>query len=246
LDTTWTTDGTVVVEHGKTYRFFVRTLDDANNGEYNLNLVAATADCEAPSACIDYPTTGGSYGLNNNLTVIASSPDADIAGATLMVRDSDMGSGVAGPWIALVAMTQVGAGSQQFTATVTNAMMLGVFPTATGDDEYEFTVVCADGLGNTQSNAESVAACFSGTPFSFTWFYTGLPTTLVDVNGDVSPTDPTCGYDVTKDANNTFTVDIPGHVAGRTYTFDVFHAVFGHGGQQNLLSGRCRDDSVHD
>jgi len=215
-DTTWTTDGTVALTHGTTYQFIVRTIDDANNGEWNFVRVSQVADCEPPTVCIDYPATGGAYGANNEFTVIAESPDADVAGATLWVQDADQGTGTPGDWISLGAMTQVGGG-QQFTKTVTNALMTAAFPAAPDDDTYNLLVTGVDDVGNVQDTMEANAACDD---FGFTWFYVGLPISLIQVNDTVSP-QTSCGYNVTRDANNTVEIDVTGHLTGRTYTIDV-------------------------
>ncbi|MBU1318458.1 MAG: T9SS type A sorting domain-containing protein [candidate division Zixibacteria bacterium] len=214
--TSWTTDGTVILTHGTTYQFVVRTIDDANNREWNFTRVSQVADCEAPTACINFPASGGMYGITNPMTVVAESPDPDINGATLFVRDADLGTGTPGAWISLGGMTQVGGG-QQFTMTVTNALMLGAFPGATADDTYEFAIAAVDDVGNVTTAPAGYIACGA---YSFTWFYTGLPVVVLDVNDTVSP-QSTCGYNVTRDANNVVEIDVTDFIAGEEFIVSV-------------------------
>jgi len=53
--TWWTTDATITLVHGTTYEFVVRSIDNANNREYNFDRASNTADCVAPTACVTFP-----------------------------------------------------------------------------------------------------------------------------------------------------------------------------------------------
>lgn len=217
--TDWTTDGTVSLTHGTTYEFVVRTIDDANNREWNFTRVSGVADCEAPTICISYPATGGAYGVNNDLNLVAESAADDIASANLWVRDKDQGTGTPSNWRNLGAMTQVTGDGQQFTKTVTNANLLSLFPTATGDDVYEFITAGTDDVGNAQDTTAALAACTG--PWYTMWFHTAIPVALVTVN-DTASAQTSCGYNITRDANNEVQVDVTNHTSGRTYTVEVF------------------------
>jgi len=219
VDTSWTTDGTVSLTHGTTYEFVVRTIDDANNREWNFTRVSGVADCEAPVVCISYPSTGGAYGDNNDLVLVAESSADDIAGTTLWVRDKDQGTGTPSNWRSLGAMWQVSGDGQQFTDTVTNAQLLSLFPTATGDDEYEFITAGTDDVGNTQDTTAALAACPG--PWYTMWFHTAIPIALMTVN-DTASAQSSCGYNIRRDATNEIQIDVTNHTTGRTYIVDVF------------------------
>jgi hypothetical protein len=216
--TSWTTDGTIVLTHGTTYQFVVRTIDDANNREYNFNRISEVADCEAPVACITQPATGGAYGTGNELDLIAESDNPDIDGSVLFVRDADLGTGTPGSWMSFGAMTQVGGGGV-FTFQIDSTKMrnLGGFDCV--DDSYEATVVSSDEVGNSQSISESIDSC--GSTFDFDWFCAPLPIELIAVNDTVSAQDPSCGFNVVRGDSNKIEINVTDFSAGDTYTIDV-------------------------
>jgi hypothetical protein len=227
-DDDWSTDEspTLVVEDGVTYQFMVRTVDNADNAEYytdfTLGAVSTAADCVAPIACVTEPVSGGSYGVNNDLDlVVIDTVDLDIGGVSIYVRDPDLGSGVVGDWTFVKAMTQVGSGGT-FTATLDSADLDG-FGVTSGylDDTYELITVAADEWGNTQTLDEAEDACVYSSPFTFHWFWQALPALLVSVNDTISPQDPSCGFNVTRDDSNAIVIDVTDFETGDTFTVDV-------------------------
>ena len=212
--TSWTTDGTVTLTHGTTYQFVVRTIDDANNREYNFNRVSEIADCEAPIACVTQPASGGAYGSGNDLDIIAESEDADIDGATLFVRDADQGTGTPGPWVSFGSMSNPGSGGV-FTMTIDSADMAGF---GCVNDSYELIVTAADEVGNAQSISDAIADCGI---FAFDWFCLSLPVELISVNDTVSP-QTSCGFNVVRGPDNTIEMNVTNFTAGDTYTVDVY------------------------
>lgn len=210
----WTTDGTVTLDNGTTYQFVVRTVDDANNAEYNFHRVAETADCQAPVACITNPASGGAYGTNNDLDIIAESTDPDIDGVMLWIRIADLGSGTPGPWIPDGTLDRPGGGGV-FTYTIDSAFM-DYFGCV--DDTYDLVTTAVDEVGNAQDTTDAIDTCGI---FTFDWFCTALPVELISINDAVSP-QTSCGFDVTRDANNTVEINVADFVAGETYTVDVW------------------------
>jgi len=216
-DTTWwTTDATISLEHGTTYQFVVRTIDNANNREYNFDRASNTADCVAPVACIEYPEVdGGSYGTGNELEIIAETSDGDIDFVRLWIRDADVGSGTPGDLKDFGAMTAEGGGV--FTYTIDSLAMRDYFDCV--DWHYEAVVQCTDTVGNVRSVPDILADC-DYTTFEFDWFCAPLPLALISVNDAVTPQSG-CGFDVTRDDQNTVEINVTDHTAGDTYVVDV-------------------------
>jgi hypothetical protein len=226
-DTTWSTDEvTMTVEHGTTYQFRVRVIDDANNSEYfaidSTMPVSGPADCEAPTACVDTTKTksGGSYGGDNPLDLIVTSANLDINDVVVKVRDADNGFGVAGPWITIHDMTQIGSGGT-FTYTLNDANLDALGNTSGYlDDTYELISVAYDDAGNYQTDSAAVLACEYSSPFTFHWFWEDLPARLVSVNDTISPQDPSCGFNVTRGASNEIAITVDGAL-NDTFIVDV-------------------------
>ncbi len=199
--------------HGKTYRFSIRTQDDCGNFEFNQAIFEGIPDAQAPTACVEFPTSGGQYGPNNPLTITAVSPDADIDAAFAVYRLIDKGDGTPGPWINYPglsnAMTQDG---QTFTETIN----LGT--DASTEGEYELWVIGVDEVGNELSLDDADDACGV---FTFTWNPNALVCDVLTINGAFAP-QTSCGFDVTRDDLNEAVVSIVDPDAGDFYTVDVW------------------------
>jgi hypothetical protein len=218
-DTTyWITDATTPLDHGSTYEFVVRSIDNANNREYNFDRASNQADCVAPTACITFPVTdGGAYGTSNVLEIVAESPDGDIANARLWIRDADIGSGVPGTWMDAGLMTDNGGGI--FSYTIDSNAMHNIAGFDCSDWHYEAIVQASDTVGNVRNVPTILTDCPYGT-FEFDWFCAPLPVALISVNGAVDP-QTGCGFDVTRDDQNTVEINVANFSAGDTYVVDV-------------------------
>ncbi len=220
--TIWTTDGTVVPVHGTTYQFIVRVIDKGDNREWNTIRVSATADCEPPAICINAPDAAHAFGgFSSPLPIYAQTSDLDIAACSLYVRNKDVGTGTPGDWKFMSMMNRVGGGLQ-FIFTITNGTMSPLFPGAPAEDLYQAMTVGLDTVGNGQTWDQALVC----DTFEFTWFYVGLPASLISVNGAVSPQSG-CGFDVTLDTMNIVEIAVSNFTPGNLFTVDVFHTTLG-------------------
>ncbi len=197
---------------GKTYRFSIRTQDDCGNFEFNKAIFEGIPDAQAPTACVEFPTTGGNYGPNNPLTITAISSDVDIDAAYAVYRLKDQGDGNPGPWINYPISTPMTKNGLTFTQTIN----LGSAPSTEGT--YELRIIGVDEVGNELSLDDALANC--GT-FEFTWNPNALVCDVLTINGAGAP-QTTCGFDVTRDDLNTAEVSIVDPDTGPYYTVDVW------------------------
>ncbi|MFH2056087.1 MAG: hypothetical protein ABIJ61_09025, partial [bacterium] len=217
-------------DDGQQLTFGIRSEDDCGNWEFNNTiLVSVIADGLPATACFIYPTPphNGSYGYNNPFAVTAQiNPDVSgLAGALLAYRLIDAGGGTPGPWLyAPDGMSRPGGGNILYDT-------LNIGNNVWDAGEYEMVITTVDSAGNELTADEAYANADVCPPIEFTWHLDDNWAYFVDVNGNISPTVPGCGYSVTRDTLNQATVSLATVDEDTLYRVDVW-AVFDFGGDR--------------
>ena len=91
----WTSDP---LQHGKTYKFVVRTVDNCGNFDLNTTVITGMADAIADKACVQWPATGGNFGPGKPLSITATTTATDILNSPgrSSARKTSVGSPVPG------------------------------------------------------------------------------------------------------------------------------------------------------
>jgi hypothetical protein len=169
-------EGSLDYASGDPYlRFKVTAFDNACNFIIDSNECYFHVDNDPPTACITYPANeGGSYGFNYDIYFEAESPDNDIYGAIIFIRDSDTG-GNPGAWHNFGAMSGT---APTFTVTIDSADMAANFVPCQSE-LYEAIIIATDLTGNYRQLADAVNDCPYET-FEFNWTCDQLPGLVVD------------------------------------------------------------------
>lgn len=217
-------------DDGQQVTFGIRTEDDCGNWEFNNTiLVSAIADGLPATACFIYPVPphNGSYGPNNPFAVTAQvNPDVSgLMGATLAYRLIDAGGGTPGPWLyAPDGMSRPAGGNILYDT-------LNIGNNVWDAGEYEMVITTIDSAGNELTADEAYDNAEECPPIEFTWHLDDNWAYFVDINGNISPTVPGCGYEVTRDTLNQATVSLAEVDEDTLYRVDVW-AIFDFGGGQ--------------
>jgi hypothetical protein len=208
-------------EDGQALTFGVRTEDDCGNWEFNNTaLVSVVADAKAPTACVVYPEPpdNGTYGPGNllNITAVVGPDVSGLESAWMVYRLTDIGNGNPGPWENMNG-TDPDFDMDIQGVTLYGTVDLGTDAATAGD--YQLYILTRDKVGNVLTLAEAQAACDA---LEFSWFPEGITTYFADINGNVSPNLPGCGFEVYRDQINEATVSVLDADAGAVYSINAW------------------------
>ena len=220
----WTTDGTVILEHGQCYKFVVLTKDDGGNWQLmsEMDTVAAWADCMPPHVCIVSPDSGGTYGNPFPIKALADSVSWDVKWAELWYKKLDTdGFGTPGPWTQCISAPKMYRPGNGLVFVDTVACI----------QDYTgwvwFAVKAGDSTGNTQDTSDFEADACIQDPLTeqlrhgyfMIYWDAGAPNVIVaSVNGTGWPQSD-CGFDVWTDSLNEVVITVEG--ADSTDSFEV-------------------------
>jgi len=218
----WESDLTTGLQHGKLYKFMVRTMDDCGNMEYNAVTVAVVVDSIPPYACVFQPDTGGVYSQGIPLSIYVEpandSADGDVAQVKARGRLIDRGDGNPGPWVDLSGwITQTLSGEDSRFRIDLDTAGLNTIVGSETNAKVEVIIMARDEVGNENTEAGALAAC--SPVFWFWWSNVVLTCEIVSVDGDVPLWQPYCnliGFEVVGAEN-----EVALHVEGGTEPYKV-------------------------
>ncbi len=205
----WTSE---VLSSNKTYRFVLRTKDNAGNWELNTTNYLGIADGQAPWACVVYPDTGMYWGHDNPLMITATTTFTDLDAAWIYYRKTDLGGGIPGPWTRYTPNNMyVAPGGLVLRDT------LELPQSAQYKGRYEFYIIAQDKAGNILPLDSAKAHCPA---FTFYWDPNTIQADFLAINGSLSP-QSLCGFNVWRDSLNTAKVTVVGgDTSAAIYTID--------------------------
>ncbi|MCX6832512.1 MAG: Ig-like domain-containing protein [candidate division Zixibacteria bacterium] len=193
----WTSEA---LSSNKTYRFVLRTKDNAGNWELNTTNYLGIADGQAPWACVVYPDTGMYWGHENPLMITATTTFTDLDAAWIYYRKTDLGGGIPGPWTRYTPNMYVAPGGLVLRDTLELPQL------AQYKGRYEFYIIAQDKAGNILPLDSAKAHCPA---FTFFWEPQTIQADFLAINGALSP-QSACGFNVWRDSLNTAKVTVVG------------------------------------